>query len=40
MRVKSQGQPMSFRLRFTDVYRKSDGRWQTVAWHATRLPEA
>ena len=40
-RVKVQvgGQPLSFRLRFTDVYVKRDGRWQMVAWQATRLPE-
>ena len=41
-RVKVQvgGNPLSFRLRFTDVYAQQNGRWQMVAWQATRLPEA
>jgi ketosteroid isomerase-like protein len=38
VKVQVKGEPLSFHLRFTDVYVKKDGRWQMVAWHATRLP--
>ena len=36
--VNSGGKPNSFRVRFTDVYAKRDGRWQMVTWQSTRLP--
>ena len=39
IRVTSRGQPNSFGVRFTDVYTNRDGRWQMVAWQATRAPE-
>ncbi len=39
VKVQVKGEPLSFRLRFTDVYIKQDNRWQMVAWQATRLPE-
>lgn len=38
VKVQVKGEPLSFQLRFTDVYVKKDGRWQMVAWQATRLP--
>ena len=37
--VTANNQQLSFALRFTDVYARRDGRWQMVAWQATRLPE-
>ncbi len=39
IQVSSRGQPNSFGVRFTDVYANQDGRWQMVAWQATRVPE-
>ena len=39
IQVTSQGRPNSFGVRFTDVYTDRDGRWQMVAWQATRTPE-
>ena len=38
VRVISNGQRNRFSLRYTDVYALRDGRWQMVAWHATRPP--
>lgn len=38
VKVRVKGEPLSFQLRFTDVYVKKGGRWQMVAWQATRLP--
>jgi ketosteroid isomerase-like protein len=38
VKVQVKGEPLSFPLRFTDVYVKQGGRWQMVAWQATRLP--
>ena len=37
--VTSNGRPLEFGVRFTDVYARRDGRWQMVAWQSTRLPE-
>lgn len=37
--VKSGTGTNSFRVRFTDVYARRDGRWQMVVWQSTRLPE-
>jgi hypothetical protein len=34
------GGQSTFTLRYTDVYVLRDGRWQMVAWHCTRMPEA
>jgi ketosteroid isomerase-like protein len=31
-------QPVTLKLRFTDVYVSRDGRWQLVAWQSARLP--
>ena len=39
MRVQVQSRPVSFRYRFTIVYRKDKGRWQMVSIQHTRLPE-
>lgn len=36
--ITMRGQPDPIRLRYTLVYVKRDGRWQAVAWQATRLP--
>jgi hypothetical protein len=35
--VSLNGQPTSFRVRFTDVYANTRGSWQMVAWHSTKL---
>jgi ketosteroid isomerase-like protein len=37
--VLSSGHPVSFSVRFTDVYANKDGQWQIVAWQSTRIPE-
>jgi hypothetical protein len=37
--VMSSGNPVSFRVRFTDVYVNKGGKWQMVAWQSTRLPD-
>jgi Domain of unknown function (DUF4440) len=37
--VTTNGNPISFGVRFTDVYVNKGGRWQMVAWQSTRLPE-
>jgi hypothetical protein len=38
-RVMSNGNPIQFGVRFTDVYVNKGGQWQMVAWQSTRLPE-
>jgi ketosteroid isomerase-like protein len=35
----SDADPITVKLRFTDVFVKRDGRWLVVASHATRIPE-
>ena len=37
--VTSNGNPINFGVRFTDVYVNRGGQWQMVAWQSTRLPE-
>ena len=37
--VMSNGRPVNFGVRFTDVYVNKGGQWQMVAWQSTRLPE-
>ena len=37
--VNSGGNPMSFGVRFTDVYVNKGGCWQMVAWQSTRTPD-
>lgn len=37
--VQANGRPMSFGVRFTDIYANKGGTWQMVAWQSTRLPE-
>jgi ketosteroid isomerase-like protein len=37
--VTSSGTPITFGVRFTDVYADKGGTWQMVAWQSTRLPE-
>ena len=37
--VTSNGRPLNFGVRFTDVYVNQNGQWQMVAWQSTRLPE-
>ena len=39
MKVVSADQPTGLDVRFTCVYVKRNGRWQLVAWHATRLAD-
>jgi hypothetical protein len=38
LRVKLSAQPAPYRIRFTDVWAERNGRWQLIAFHATRLP--
>jgi hypothetical protein len=35
--VKSGGVPMSFRVRFADVWANRGGTWQMVTWQSTKL---
>jgi ketosteroid isomerase-like protein len=35
---KSEGKPYQVRMRFVDVWRKKDGRWQVVYTQAARVP--
>jgi ketosteroid isomerase-like protein len=37
--VTSNGNPINFGVRFTDVYVNNSGQWQMVTWQSTRLPE-
>ena len=39
VRVTSNGRRNRFSIRYTDVWAQRGGRWQMVAWQATRLPE-
>ena len=39
MRVSVREQHFSFSIRFIEVYKKTDGNWQLIAWQATRLPK-
>jgi ketosteroid isomerase-like protein len=38
MHVRTRGRPLTFGIRFTEVYVKRDGTWWLVAWQSTRLP--
>jgi ketosteroid isomerase-like protein len=38
LRVKLKAQAAPYRIRFTDVWMERGGRWQLVAFQATRLP--
>lgn len=38
LKVKLTAQPAPYTLRFTDTWVKRSGRWQLVAFQATRLP--
>ena len=33
------GEQISYPVLFLDVYARRDGRWQMVAWQATRIPD-
>jgi hypothetical protein len=35
----ADGAPVSYPVLFVDVFEHRDGRWQMVAWQATRAPE-
>jgi ketosteroid isomerase-like protein len=37
--VISNGNPVSFRVRFTDVYANNGDQWHMVTWQSTRLPD-
>ena len=39
IKATSRGQALGGAFRYTDVWVKRRGRWQTVVSHATRLPE-
>jgi ketosteroid isomerase-like protein len=39
LKIMFGGQELSFRVRYTEVCVRRDGRWQLVAWQSTRLPE-
>ena len=34
--IDRAGEPISFAVRFTDVYAKRAGGWQMVAWQSTK----
>ena len=34
--IDRAGEPISFAVRFTDVYAKRGGNWQMVAWQSTK----
>ena len=38
LHIKLKAQPAPYRIRFTDVWAERSGRWQLVAFQATRLP--
>ena len=38
-RVKVEGEPRTYTLRATHVYRREDGRWRIVQRHADRPPD-
>jgi ketosteroid isomerase-like protein len=38
MQVRAAGQVRRFTIRYTDVYVRRAGRWQTVAWQSTVVP--
>jgi len=37
--LESNGNPVAFAVRFTDVWARRGDRWQMVAWQSTKLPE-
>jgi len=37
--VNSNGNPVSFGIRFVNVYANRGGEWKMVTWQSTRLPE-
>ena len=37
--LRATGENLSYPVLFQDVYALRDGRWQMVAWQATRIPE-
>jgi hypothetical protein len=39
MKVRLQGPPLDFRVRFTEVYVKRGKQWLLVAWQSTRMTE-
>jgi hypothetical protein len=39
IQVSSRGNPVTFGVRFTDVWVNKVGQWQMVAWQSTRLPD-
>jgi ketosteroid isomerase-like protein len=39
VQVVSSGNPLSFRMRFIDVYANRGGSWQMIAWQSTRFPD-
>ena len=39
MHIRAGGQAQTFQIRFIEVDVRRDGRWQTIAWQATRLPQ-
>jgi ketosteroid isomerase-like protein len=39
LKVVAGAQELSFRVRYTEVCVRRDGRWQLVAWQSTRLPD-
>lgn len=38
MNVSNATMSLELRIRFIEVYMRSDGRWQLIAWQSTRLP--
>jgi len=38
MRAGAPGNVQDFHIRYLAVYARREGRWQLLAWQATRLP--
>jgi hypothetical protein len=37
--VNSGGKPLSFGIRFVNVYANRGGEWQMVTWQSTKTPD-
>ena len=36
---RASGERLSYPVWFVDIYARREGRWQMIAWQATRIPE-
>jgi hypothetical protein len=37
--LREPGEPLDYLVLFLDIWARRDGRWQTVGWQATRVPD-